>query len=144
MKPLILSAAMLAVLTAPGTAQELCIEPIRPEAVHLLDAGLSGAEVRTEFRRYFNEVEDYLNCLNETSARIREDARAAAYDYQHVLESTEPGEADLGDDGFRPPSVAMKNTGELFLDYRASADGTGIAGPDKNSLSYNSPDRALR
>ncbi|WP_335949695.1 hypothetical protein [Salipiger bermudensis] len=144
MKPVILAAAIVMGSTVPGTAQELCVEPIRPEAAHLLDAGFSGAEVRAEFRRYFNEVEDYLNCLNDASGRIRDDARAAAYDYQKVLETKEPGKADQGDDGFRPPSVAMKNTGELFLDYRASADGTGIAGPDKNSLSYNSPDRALR
>ena len=123
MKPLILSAAIVAALTVSGTAQELCIEPIRPEAAHLLDAGLSGAEVRAEFRRYFSEVEDYLNCLNETSGRIRDDARAAAYDYQQVLETTEPGKAGQGDDGFRPQSVAMKDTGELFLNYRPDAAG---------------------
>ena len=121
MKPLIFSAAMMAVLVEPGTAQELCIEPIRPESAHLLDAGFSGAEVRAEFRRYFSEVEDYLNCLNETSGRIRDDARAAAYDYQQVLETTEPGKTGQADDGFQPPSVAMKDTGELFLDYRPSA-----------------------
>ncbi|MDK3020068.1 hypothetical protein CVM52_02595 [Pseudooceanicola lipolyticus] len=133
MKPLILSAAIVAALTVSGTAQELCIEPIRPEAAHLLDAGLSGAEVRAEFRRYFSEVEDYLNCLNETSGRIRDDARAAAYDYQQVLETTEPGKAGQGDDGFRPQSVAMKDTGELFLDYRPNAGGTGYAGAARKS-----------
>ncbi|MAE88284.1 hypothetical protein [Salipiger bermudensis] len=118
MKPLIFSAAMMAVLVEPGTAQELCIEPIRPESAHLLDAGFSGAEVRAEFRRYFSEVEDYLNCLNETSGRIRDDARAAAYDYQHVLETTEPRRAYQEADGFSPPSIEMKDTGELYLDYR--------------------------
>ncbi len=133
MKPLILAAAIVAVLTAPGTAQELCIEPIRPEAAQLLDVGFTGAEVRVEFRRFFSEVEEYLNCLNETSARIRDDARAAAYDYQRVLETTEPGQADQGDDGFRPPSVAMKDTGELFLDYRPNAGGTGNTTPATNS-----------
>ena len=117
MKPLTVSLAMVATLAAPAAAQELCIEPIRPEVAYLLDAGVSGAEVRAEFRRYFSEVEDYLNCMNERSARIRDDARAATYDYQHVLETTEPGKADQGDDGFQPPSVAMKDTGELFLDY---------------------------
>ena len=106
MKPPILAVAMMAALAAPGAAHELCIEPIRPEAAHLLDAGFSGGEVRTEFRRYFTEVEDYLNCLNETSGRIRDDARAAAYDYQHVLETTEPGRAYQESDGFSPPSVA--------------------------------------
>lgn len=120
MKPPILAVAMMAALAASGAAQELCIEPIRPEAAHLLDAGFSGGEVRTEFRLYFNEVEDYLNCLNETSGRIRDDARAAAYDYQHVLETTEPGRADQEADGFSPPSVEMKDTGELYLDYRPS------------------------
>lgn len=133
MKPFILAAAVLAALAAPGAAQELCIEPVRPEAAHLLDAGFSGAEVRVEFRRYFGEVEDYLNCLNETSGRIREDARAAAYDYQQVLETTEPGKAGQGDDGFRPQSVAMKDTGELFLDYRPNAGGTGYAGAARKS-----------
>lgn len=120
MKPFILAAVIMGGLAAPAAAQELCIEPIRPEAAHLLDAGFSGGEVRTEFRRYFNEVEDYLNCLNETSGRIRDDARAAAYDYQHVLETTEPGRADQEADGFSPPSVEMKDTGELYLDYRPS------------------------
>ena len=120
MKPPLLAVAMMAALAAPGASQELCIEPIRPEAAHLLDAGFSGGEVRTEFRRYFNEVEDYLNCLNETSGRIRDDARAAAYDYQHVLETTESGRADQEADGFSPPSVEMKDTGELYLDYRPS------------------------
>lgn len=118
MKPLILFAAMLAIITAPGTAQELCIEPIKPESAYLLDAGFSGAEVRAEFRRYFSEVEDYLNCLNEASGRIRDAARAAAYDYENVLETTAPGESDTDDEKFRFPSVAMKDTGELFLKHR--------------------------
>lgn len=127
MKPLILAAAIVAVFAEHGAAQELCIEPIRPEAAQLLDAGFTGAEVRVEFQRFFSQVEEYLNCLNETSARIRDDAQAAAHDYQRVLETTEPGKADQGDDGFRPPSVAMKDTGELFLDSRPNAGGTGHA-----------------
>ena len=118
MKPLILAAAISVALTAPGAAQELCIEPVRPEAAHLLDAGFSDSEVRAEFRRYFSEVEDYLNCLNETSGRIRDDARAAAYDYQHVLETTEPGRGTENHEDFVPPTVEMRETGELFLDYR--------------------------
>lgn len=133
MKPLILSAAIVAALTVSGTAQERCIEPSRLEAAPLLDAGFSGAEVRAEFQHYFREVEDYLNCLNEVSGRIREDARAAAYDYQNVLETTEPGKAAQDDDGFRPQSVAMKDTGELFLDYRPNAGGTGYAGAARKS-----------
>jgi len=117
-KPPFLAVAMMAAFAAPGAAQELCVEPIRPEAAHLLDAGFSGAEVRSEFRRYFSEVEDYLNCLNETSGRIRDDARAAAYDYQHVLETTKPGRGTEIREDFVPPTVEMKETGELFLDYR--------------------------
>lgn len=120
MKPFSLAAVIMGGLAAPAVAQELCIEPIRPEPAHLLDAGFSGAEVRSEFRRYFSEVEDYLNCLNETSGRIRDDARAAAYDYQHVLETTEPSRADQESDGFSSPSVEMNDTGELYLDYRSS------------------------
>ena len=118
MKPLAVYLTMVATLGAPAAAQELCTEPIRPESAYLLDAGLSGAEVRAEFRRYFGEVEDYLNCLNETSGRIREDARAAAYEYQHVLETTEPGRLDQDANGFALPRVEMKNTGELYLDHR--------------------------
>ncbi|WP_074838763.1 hypothetical protein [Marinovum algicola] len=133
MKPLILAAAIVAALVEHGAVQELCIEPIRPEAAQLLDAGFTGAEVRVEFRRFFSQVEEYLNCLNKTSARIRDDARAAAYDYQRVLETTEPGKADQGDDGFRPPSVAMKDTGELFLNYRPNAGGTGHASAARKS-----------
>lgn len=133
MKPLILSAAIVAALTVSGTAQELCIQPIRPEAAHLLDAGFSGAEVRVEFRRYFNEIEDYLNCLNAKSGRIRGEARSAAYDYQHVLETTELGDAGQVDDEFQPPSVAMKDTGELFLYYRPNTGGTDNTGAARNS-----------
>lgn len=133
MKPLILSAAIVAALAEPGAAQELCIEPIKPESAYLLDAGFSGSEVRAEFRRYFSEVEDYLNCLNETSDRIRDDARAAAYDYQQVLETTEPGNVERGDEGFQPPTVALKDTGELFLDYRPNTGGTDNTGDARNS-----------
>lgn len=118
MKPSLLAAVIMGSLAAPAAAEELCIEPIRPEAAHLLDAGFSGAEVRSEFRRYFSEVEDYLNCLNEISGRIRDDARAAAYDYQHVLETTEPERGTETSEDFVPPTVEMKETGELFLDYR--------------------------
>lgn len=116
MKPSILAAVIMGGFAAPAAAQELCIEPIRPEAAHLLDAGFSGAEVRSEFRRYFSEVEDYLNCLNETSGRIRADARAAAYEYRHVLETTDPDEGKLDTDILYSSEV-MKETGELFLDY---------------------------
>ncbi len=80
MKPDILAVAIMAVFADPVAAQELCIEPIRPESAYLLDAGFSGAEVRSEFRRYFSEVEDYLNCLNETSARCRDDAHGRVYE----------------------------------------------------------------
>ena len=117
MKPLTLAVAGMTALGVPAFAQELCIEPIRPEAVHLLDSGFTGAEVRVEFRRYFNEVEVYLNCLNEASGRIREDARAAAYDLQQVLETTEPSPGDQGSQVSHPASVELKDTGELFLDY---------------------------
>lgn len=144
MKPFLLAVAIVAVLTAPGAAQELCIEPTRPEAAHLLDAGFSGAEVRAEFRRYFGEVEDFLNCLNETSGRIRDDARAAAFDYQHVLETTEPGKADQGDDGFQPPNIAMKETGELIMRYRPNAVGTSVADATEVSPSHGSASRAPR
>jgi hypothetical protein len=144
MKPLILSAAIVAALTVPGTAQELCIEPIRPEAAHLLDAGFSGAEVRAEFRRYFGEVEDFLNCLNETSGRIRDDARAAAFDYQNVLETTEPGKADQGDDGFQPPNIAMKETGELIMRHRPNAARTSVADAAEASTSDGSASRDPR
>ncbi|MDE4063433.1 hypothetical protein [Phaeobacter gallaeciensis] len=128
MKPDTFAAAVMAVFSAPAAAQELCIEPIRPESAYLLDAGFSGAEVRAEFRRYFSDIEYFLSCLNETSARIRDDARAAAYDFQRVLETTEPGTADQGYEGFQPPTVALNDTGELFLDYRPNAGGTGDIG----------------
>lgn len=117
MKPLILAVAGMTALGAPAAAQERCIEPIRPEAAYLLDSGFTGAEVRVEFLRYFSEVEVYLNCLNEASGRIREEARAAAYDLQHVLETTEPSLGDQGSQVSHPASVALKDTGELFLDY---------------------------
>ena len=119
MKPVILAAAAMAVFAAPVATQELCIEPIRPESAFLLDAGFSGGgEIRSEFRRYFSEVEVYLNCLNESSGRIRDDARAATNDYQHVLETKEPSRADQGANEFQPSRIEVKDTGELFWDYR--------------------------
>ncbi|MGY9047556.1 MAG: hypothetical protein ACKVKF_10925 [Rhodobacterales bacterium] len=101
-----------------GLADGVCFEPTRPEAAYLLDAGFSGGEIRRAFRTYFTEVEGYLNCLNETSARIRQEARAAAYDYNHVLD-TYPHEPGTETDGARiAPSIRLKETGELFLNYK--------------------------
>ena len=105
-----------AMSVCPGPALAACFEPLRPEARHLADAGHSGSEIRQAFRRYFTEVEEYLNCLNQTANRIRQDARAAAYDYNRVLETyPRVPEARPEDPA---PSVEMTDTGKLFLDYR--------------------------
>ncbi|EIE49048.1 transposase [Citreicella sp. 357] len=76
---------------------------------------IMGSQVRTGFRRYFSQVEEYLNFLNEISSRIRNDARVAAYDYRHVLQATEPGRDSPDNNGLLPSPAVMDDTGELFL-----------------------------
>ncbi len=89
---LTLVVAMLA--ASNSAAQEACIEPVRPDAGFLADAGYGAGEIRSAYRSYFSVVEDYLNCLNQASARIRQEATAAAQDYNRVLDQypVEPGQ----------------------------------------------------
>jgi hypothetical protein len=89
---LILVIVMLA--ASNSAAQEACIEPVRPDAGYLADAEYGAGEIRSAYRGYFSDVEDYLNCLNQTSARIRQEATAAAQDYDRVLDQypAQPGQ----------------------------------------------------
>lgn len=68
-----LALVFLALATAEASAHETCIEPFRPDAEILADGGFNAEELREEFRIYFSEVEDYLNCLNNSAARIRQE-----------------------------------------------------------------------
>ncbi|WP_306115061.1 MULTISPECIES: hypothetical protein [unclassified Roseovarius] len=108
--------AMLAASNA--VAQEACIEPVRPDAGYLSDAGYGAREIRSAFRGYFSDVEDYLNCLNQASGRIRQEATAAAQDYDRVLDQY-PAESGQGGDPERAPRIEMTDSGTLFLDYQA-------------------------
>lgn len=86
---------VIAMLTASNSAaQEACIEPVRPDAGYLADASYDAGEIRSAYRSYFSDVEDYLNCLNQASARIRQEATVAAQDYNRVLDQypVEPGQ----------------------------------------------------
>ncbi|MCZ4258718.1 hypothetical protein [Sulfitobacter sp. G21635-S1] len=110
---------ILAVVWASSAgAQETCIEPFRPDAEYLADGGFSPEEMREEFRTYFSEVEDYLNCLNRSGARIRQEATAAAQDYNHVLDRhpVKPGQRIEQEP---VPRVELSESGTLFLDYEA-------------------------
>ena len=101
--------------TSKVTAQEACIEPFRPDANYLAEMEYEAQEMREAYRGYFSEVEDYLNCLNSSSARIRQDATAAAQDYNHVLDQypVQSGQPE------QVPRVEMRDSGTLFLDYEA-------------------------
>ena len=113
-----LALVLLVIATAEASAHESCIEPYRPDAEFLADGGYDAQEMREEFRIYFSEVEDYLNCLNNSAARIRQEATAAAQDYnrvldQHPVESGQPVEQEP------VPQVELSDSGTLFLDYNA-------------------------
>ena len=101
-----------------ASAQDSCLEPFRPGAEFLADGGYDAQEIRAEIRTYFSEVEDYLNCLNRASARIRQEATAAAQDYNRVLDQhpVTPGQTS---DLEQAPRVELSETGTLFLDYEA-------------------------
>ncbi len=110
---------VIAILVASeGSAQETCIEPVRPDAGYLADAGYDAGEIRSAYRGYFSDVEDYLNCLNHASARIRREATAAAQDYNRVLDQyrVAPGQGSEPD---QAPRIEMTDSGTLFLDYQA-------------------------
>ncbi|WP_299869730.1 hypothetical protein [uncultured Roseobacter sp.] len=108
--------AMLA--ASSSVAQEVCLEPVRPDAGYLADAGYGAGEIRLAYRGYFSDVEDYLNCLNRSSARIRREATAAAQDYNRVLDQypVDPGQ---GSEPELVPRIEMTDSGTLFLDYQA-------------------------
>lgn len=110
---------MIALFAASNAvAQEACIEPVRPDAGYLSDAGHGAGEIRLAYRGYFSDVEDYLNCLNHASARIRHEATAAAQDYDRVLDQY-PFEPGHGGEPDQDPRIEMSDCGTLFLDYQA-------------------------
>ena len=100
------------------TAQEACIEPFRPDANYLADGGYEAQEMRETYRGYFSEVEGYLNCLNRSSARIRQEATAATQDYDRVLDRY-PVQQGQGIEPPQVPRVELSESGTLFLDYEA-------------------------
>ncbi|WP_143187077.1 hypothetical protein [Alloyangia pacifica] len=112
--------ALSLVFLAPLAAEaETCIEPVKPEASYLHDAGYSGNEIHAEFEMYFREVEEFLNCWNQVTADVHEDARAAAYDLHDALRrypssrDAEDAVAGLGD--FIASDAPMIDTGQLIL-----------------------------
>lgn len=109
---------LIVVSASKANAQQACLEPVRPDVGYLADGGYEAEEIREAYRGYFSEVEDYLNCLNHSSARIRQEATAAARDYDRVLDQYP---AQPGQGGAPPPAprVEMSETGTLFLDYQA-------------------------
>lgn len=110
---------VIAILAASeGSAQEACIDPVRPHAGYLADASFDAGEIRSAYRGYFSDVEDYLNCLNHASARIRREATAAAQDYNRVLDQY-PVAPGPGGEPERDPLIEMTDSGILFLDHQA-------------------------
>lgn len=112
-------ALVFVIFTAANVmAQEACVEPVRPDAGYLTDAGYEALEIREAYQGYFSEIEEYLNCLNRSSARIRQEATAAAQDYDRVLDQY-PAQPGQGGEPPPAPRVEMSETGTLFLDYQA-------------------------
>lgn len=110
---------MIAMLAASNSAaQEACIEPVRLDAGYLTDAGYGAGEIRSAYRGYFSDVEDYLNCLNQATARIRQEATSAAQEYDRVLDRypVKPGE---GIEPEQAPRIEMSDSGTLFLNHQA-------------------------
>ncbi|MCE6958107.1 hypothetical protein LAZ40_03430 [Cereibacter sphaeroides] len=115
-----ISVAISLVLIACSSAclaAATCLEPVRPDRAFLEDAGFSPAEIRTEYRTYFTDVEDFLNCLNDVAARVRTEARTAAYDFDRALKELPQDRQSLSgsEDGFAPSTVPLQETGRLFL-----------------------------
>ena len=112
-------ALVIVMLAASNSvAQDACIEPVRPDAGYLADVGYGAGEIRSAYRDYFSGVEDYLNCLNQASARIRQEATAASQDYNRILDQY-PIESGQGGESERAPRIEMTDTGTLFLDHQA-------------------------
>ncbi|WP_282128048.1 hypothetical protein [Roseobacter litoralis] len=110
---------ILAICMASGASgEESCVEPFRPELEYLSDGGLSPEEIREAYRDYFSGVEDYLNCLNCSSARVRQEATAAAQEFSRVLDQY-PASPGAAVEPEPVPRFDMSETGRLFLDHRA-------------------------
>lgn len=113
-----LALALVILAASKGAAQDVCYEPVRPDAGYLVDGGYNGQEIREAYRGYFSEVEAYLNCLNRSSARIRQEATVAAQDYDRVLDQF-PALSGQGGEAPPAPHVEMSDSGTLFLDHQA-------------------------
>lgn len=113
-----LALILIMVSASKATAKQACFAPVRPDAGYLTDAGYGAQDIREAYRGYFSEVEDYLNCLNHSSARIRQEATAAAQDYDRVLDQY-PAQPGQGGEPPPAPRVGMSETGTLFLDFQA-------------------------
>lgn len=61
-----------------------CFRPYPPSPD--LYYGLEMAEfMREDYRIYFNDVESYLNCVNQSSAQVRQESRQTAYEFDRLL-----------------------------------------------------------
>jgi len=107
------------ILAAGPVCAENCIEPIKPEAAYLHDAGYTGDEIHAAFRTYFREVEDFLNCWNEVTYRIHDEARSASYELSSALRKYPSrhnhDEAVEGLSGFIASDAPLIETGTLIL-----------------------------
>ncbi|UIJ33257.1 hypothetical protein LV780_21675 (plasmid) [Cereibacter azotoformans] len=113
---IILAGVVLVGVPSTATASLSCLEPARPNLALLRDAGLSVEEVRSEFQTYFVDVEGFLNCINETSERVRVEARSAAYDLAQIRATflNDVGSSPTPD-GQVPADSNLDETGRLIL-----------------------------
>lgn len=93
-----------------------CEEPARPDLALLLDAGLSAEQAKNEFRNYFTDVEVFLNCINETSERVRVEARSAVYDLAQIRgRFPKNGRSRPAEEGQATADAKLDETGRLIL-----------------------------
>lgn len=86
---------LITFLVTVSSAQAQCIKPpIRPDPGALVASGYSAADLRRHYQAYFNETENYLNCVNSESGRVRVEAKRASEEYGRVLRRypLKPGE----------------------------------------------------
>jgi len=108
------------VATSAKALAETCVAASKPDARVLHDSGYSKQEIQTAFEEYFREAEDFLNCWNQVTFRVREEARAASNEYAEALRAYPANDdrrsGDGGDGGFVRSTAPLIDTGELVMD----------------------------
>lgn len=101
-------------------AQE-CIEPVAPLPTMYEDEEMKEF-MRQDYRFYFDDVERYLNCINQSGGRVRKDALQAAQDFDRLLNQI-PSSQQNYSSGFSLYAGPLTQSGTLFLDPKPDLHG---------------------